>query len=291
MNGGGMLTTLVVLNCILTIIAIAFFLLFRSYRRRLYINEGRNLNWPIRTVPLGDFDPLFARGEHGPTLAAEVHFIGRGDGVPGGTSDREAWVLAVLAKHARRMFEFGTCTGRSTYLWARNSPEQAEIITITLPPERIDEYRHEGGDSSRARDVARRESRFERFLYTDTAVEPKVTQRFEDSKTFDETPYVARCDLVFVDGSHAYSYVRSDSLKALRMVAPGGVVLWHDYRGPDRGAEDVFRYLNELAHSVDLVHLEGTTLVAYRAPASRTAGVVPQGIAPPPEGHSRPGET
>ena len=97
-----------------------------------------------------------------------------------------------------------------------------------------------------------------------TAVEPKVQQLFGDSKAFDETPYVSACDLIFVDGSHAYSYVLSDSRKALRMVKPGGVILWHDYVGPEE--EGVFRGLNELARELPLVHVEVTTFIAYRKP-------------------------
>ena len=69
----------------------------------------------------------------------------------------------------------------------------------------------------------------------------------------------------FVDGSHAYSYVVSDSRKALRMCAPGGLILWHDYRGPRR-ARGVFRGLNELARDLPLVHVAGTSFVAYRKP-------------------------
>lgn len=49
------------------------------------------------------------------------------------------------------------------------------------------------------------------------------------------------------------------------MVRPGGIVLWHDYRGRKR-AEGVFRVLNGLARHLPLVHLAGTNLIAYRRP-------------------------
>jgi hypothetical protein len=58
------------------------------------------------------------------------------------------------------------------------------------------------------------------------------------------------------------------------MVQPGGLVLWHDYRGPRR-AGGVFRALNELARERPLVRLEGTSLVAYRAPVLGQAGALP----------------
>lgn len=45
--------------------------------------------------------------------------------VPGGTSDTEAAILAVMATDAMRMFEFGTCTGKTTYPSGREISRQA----------------------------------------------------------------------------------------------------------------------------------------------------------------------
>ena len=70
---------------------------------------------------------------------------------------------------------------------------------------------------------------------------------------------------MFVDGSHARSYVENDSRKAVRIVRPGGLVLWHDYAGP-RHAPGVFTALNALAASVPLRHVCHTTFVAWRRP-------------------------
>lgn len=220
--------------------------------------------WPIRRVPIQEFDPSFTFDERGPTVDTEAWFVGTGTfSVVGGTSDFEAWVLAAMAKRAARMFEFGTCTGKTTYLWARNAPPAARIATITLAPEARDAVVAAPGD--RAKDVrtSTAESTFTRFLYTGTPVESKIDQLFGDSKALDEAPYEGTMDLIFIDGSHAYSYVMNDSKKALRMVKPGGVVLWHDYRGPWRSA-GVFKALNELSRSVPLVHIAGTSLVAHR---------------------------
>ena len=191
---------------------------------------------------------------------------------PGGTSDTEAWILAALAKGARRLFEFGTCTGKTTYLWARNQPDDGTVTTLTLAPSQLGEYRGAPGDDPAAEGHARRESGYTRFLYSGTAVASRVVQLYGDSKQFDEAPYADACDVVFVDGSHAYSYVVSDSAKALRMVRPGGLVLWHDYSPACPG---VFGALNALARRLPLVHVAGTTLVAYRrgdgGPAGGTA--------------------
>jgi hypothetical protein len=65
-------------------------------------------SWPVKTVSLGSFDPVFSATEFGPGLDSEVHFISQGDKpAVGGTSDLETWVLSVLAKHRNIIFEFG----------------------------------------------------------------------------------------------------------------------------------------------------------------------------------------
>jgi predicted O-methyltransferase YrrM len=237
--------------------------------RQRAVRKQRNLfgEWPIRRVSPETVDPVLRPGPFGPTRDTEVAFIGRGPYVvDGGTSDAEAWLLAVLAKGARTMFEFGTCTGKTAYLWARNSPADARVITVTLAPDHLSDYRQEATDDPTDVQFALKESSHTEFLYSGTPVAPKVEQLFADSKALDVSRWAGRCDLVFVDGSHAYSYVVSDSAKALELVAPGGLVLWHDYAGP-RHAAGVYRALNELAQRLPLVRLEGTTLVAYRRPA------------------------
>lgn len=240
--------------------------------RQRSARKQRNLfgEWPIRRVKPEVVDPVFHPGPFGPTRDTEVAFIGRGPYVvDGGTSDAEAWILAVLARRAKLMFEFGTCTGKTAYLWARNSPPDARVVTLTLAPDDVASYQQEASDDPSDVKFALSESSHTDFLYSGSAVAQKVEQLFGDSKTFDVSPWQGRCDLVFVDGSHAYSYVVSDSEKALRLVAPGGLVLWHDYGGP-RHAPGVYRALNELGQRMPLVRIEGTTLVAHRRPASAT---------------------
>jgi predicted O-methyltransferase YrrM len=163
------------------------------------------------------------------------------------------------------MFEFGTCTGKTTYAWARNAPAGADVVTLTLAPTQAAAYTVEAGDDARDASRAIEETTHDRFYYTGTDVEGRVTQLFADSKQFDETPYLGRCDLIFIDGSHALSYVLSDSEKALRMCKPGGLILWHDYVGGR--VPGVFQALNQLARKLPLINVAGTSLVAYRKPA------------------------
>lgn len=233
------------------------FLGYRHYGvlKKVAQREERNVFglWPVNSVNLDEIDPIFRLDNFGPTLDTQVNFIGRGSmEVIGGTSDAEAWVLAVLAKKSSCMFEFGTCTGKTSYLWAVNSAPEARITTLTLPPE----FASPG-------DV---ESRFKSFIYSDTPAEMKITQLFGDSLRFDVVGHESRYDLIFVDGSHHYDYVVNDTQKALEMVKPGGLVLWHDYCGAYRN-QGVYRALNELSRRVCLRHIKGSTLVFYRRPS------------------------
>lgn len=252
------LLLIAVLTILLAITAHQWLVLRGRQRQR-----GLFRRWPISTIGVEALDARFVPDELGATRLAEVTYLGRGTiRVPGGTSDTEAWILAVLAKDARTLFEFGTCTGKTSYLWARNQPPGGTVTTLTLDPERLDQYQAVAGDDRTAEAYAKEESRFTSFRYTGTEVEGRVVQLFGDSKHFEDIPYAGTCDVVFVDGSHAYSYVVSDSAKALRMVRPGGLVLWHDYSPECPG---VFRALNEMAARLSMVHLRGTTLVAHRS--------------------------
>jgi predicted O-methyltransferase YrrM len=220
--------------------------------------------WPIPKIRPAEIDPVFTPGPFGPSLACEVRHIANVE-VRSGVSDLEQWILAVLSKRALTMFEFGTCTGRTSYLWAMNSPPEARITTLTLAPEQLAAYVKEAGDEEDSTRDALTETVYSRFLYSATPAEAKITQLFADSKSFDQTLVAKSCDLIFVDGSHAYSYVKSDSAKAMEMIKPGGIVVWHDYRGPKK-QRGVWRALNELARTLPLRHVGGTSLVIYRAP-------------------------
>jgi predicted O-methyltransferase YrrM len=229
-------------------------------------NRGWPFRWPIPRVHPRELDPVFATTDLGPTLDTLVHYSSSID-VQGGTSDREAWILAVLAKRSHTIFEFGTCTGKTAHLLALNAPDASTIHTITLAPDQAASYVKAAEDEGHETKAALRASVHTSFVYTNTPVAHKVRQYFGDSKAFDVAPLANTCDLIFVDGSHTASYVRSDSEKALAMLAPGGIIIWHDYRGPWR-PRGVYKVLNQLASRLPLVHIQGTSFVAYRKPPS-----------------------
>jgi hypothetical protein len=258
---------LVASGILLILLAVAAYRIsrLRILLRSMQAGAG-TLDCPIPTIELEELDPLFRRDELGFTRDCEIQFIG--GVVMGGTTDTESWILAALARRAGRMFEFGTATGRTTYLWARNSAADARLVTMTLGPDQLGDYTAAAADSKALSDIALSESCCSRFYYSETPVEYKVTQLFGDSKRLDDTPFAKQFDLIFIDGSHAYSYVKSDTEKALSMLKDGGLLLWHDYRPCWKDTADVYRYLNELKSVLPLRRIQGTALVCYRAPAA-----------------------
>lgn len=148
--------------------------------------------------------------------------------VNGNVSLQELAVLASLVRLCgpRRIFEFGTFDGRSTVNMAVNARARAKVLTLDLPSDlasatalRLDaddlQYIVKEGSGAR---------------YRDSDVSDRVVQLYGDSATFDFAPYRGTVDMVFIDGSHSYDYVLSDSRNALELLRDGrGLVVWHDY--------------------------------------------------------------
>ncbi len=152
--------------------------------------------------------------------------------------------VAAIAKlvGAANIFEFGTYIGRTTYGLSLASTN-ARVTTLNLPPEE---------DPRIAESLGR--------LYKGTEREGQISQLLGDSKTFDPTPYTGSMDFVFVDADHGYESVKNDSEKALVMLRPGGLVVWHDFSVRSPG---VIRYLSELSRERSLFRLKHTCLVVY----------------------------
>lgn len=171
----------------------------------------------------------------------------------------ESAVLASVCRHLRphRIFEIGTYRGASALTMAMNTPQETEILTLDLDPaRRVDtKYRLEMGDIGGVPFVVG-------GSYRGTDFEPKIRQLYGDSALFDFQPFYGSADLVFVDGSHGYENVKSDSENAFHLVRPGGVVLWDDYH-PEWGPE-VMRYLNEIGDSKRVFQITSTRLAVYR---------------------------
>ena len=180
------------------------------------------------------------------------------DLVDGDTNLFEQIVLMGLAKSKKctRVFELGTYRGWTTCNFAINLGEKAEIFTIDLPPEDIDNTSFKL-DKEDFKYVSEDKSNIN-SLFEDK----NIVQYLGDTGKFNFTPFFQTCDLVFVDASHAYDYVLSDSSIALNLLNKnGGVVVWHDYgvwEGVTKALNLLFR-TNEKFHGMK--HISGTALV------------------------------
>jgi predicted O-methyltransferase YrrM len=228
--------------------------------RQLYLG-ARGKAFPI--AALDDLAWYSSSEKLLPTVALETIFPGISQTVirlnravpkqPGNLTTDELCVVAMICQllAPRRIFEFGTCNGRTTLNLARNTPEDAEIFTLDLPETRSAQLVTDKQDERFV--LGTRTG----FLFRDTAYENKIHQLFDDSAVFNESEYRGQMNLVFVDASHTYEYVRNDSTKGLNMLASGGVMIWHDYCASYPG---VPRNLHELYRERKLCHVEGTHL-------------------------------
>jgi hypothetical protein len=167
-------------------------------------------------------------------------------------------VVAALGKllDSKTIFEFGTYRGDTTWLLAHNLPN-ARVYTLDLPgPEAVSGARLELTDADEYFHRWDRGARFRGRLEAN-----RISQLFGDSATFDFSPYAGAIDLVYVDASHSYSYVRSDTEAALGMLSVRGTIIWDDYTH----YPGIWKYLNELAPTLErpIFHILGTRLAVY----------------------------
>lgn len=167
-------------------------------------------------------------------------------------------VVAALCNVLRcqNVFEIGTYHGETAWLIAHNNPE-VTVFTLDLPGiESAQDTALELTDTN----YFRAWGRGARFRGTPEAL--RIVQLQGDSAKFDYSPYRHRMDLVFIDASHSYSYVKSDTEAALSMLSERGTIVWDDYTH----YPGIYAYLHELAPQLGgtIQHLLGTRLAIYR---------------------------
>lgn len=154
--------------------------------------------------------------------------------------DLLALCILCRALEPRTVFEIGTFVGYTSLHMALNSPPEARIFTLDLPPGDRDTVL-----STTATDHKLIDRDVGPAVFEGSDVAGKIERLYGDSATFDFSKWHGAVDLFFVDGAHSYDYVRSDTLNALRCVRPGGVLAWHDYGRLEQSG--VTRWLHEFA--------------------------------------------
>ncbi len=169
----------------------------------------------------------------------------------------------LFAGRRPRLFEIGTHRGAGLCHFHAMAPE-LDLHSLNILPSQLvvparqmpSEILEEGeiGILARARGIA-------------------YTQHFADSRRFAWEKLAAeeRFDIVFIDGCHESFTVLADTLNALRILEPGGLLIWHDCKASDGPGRAVLSALHDLdAHEFAgaIRHIQQTWLafVEYGSP-------------------------
>jgi predicted O-methyltransferase YrrM len=161
----------------------------------------------------------------------------------------DAPILAFLYRHwkAQRHLEFGTWEGAGAVLVARCT--SAEIWTLNLPGGEVsadgtahyergfapDEPVPDGAlpvrtDASTGQVYRTDAGAFIGWQYRAAGYGSRVHQILADSRAWDTSAFPdGFFDTVLIDGGHTSDVVTSDTEKALRLLRPGGLMIWHDF--------------------------------------------------------------
>jgi predicted O-methyltransferase YrrM len=143
----------------------------------------------------------------------------------------------VQRQNPKLIVEFGTFDGRTAMNFAANAPA-AKIVTIDFAPQPR--------------------------LFDDKPVAANIECKFGDSTQFDVSAYRGKAGFIFVDGGHDAPIVTSDTLKAFEMVAPDGMIVWHDYRD-FKGVQEAIAVAVERNGAANFRFIRDTSMVVYQA--------------------------
>ena len=158
------------------------------------------------------------------------------------------------------VFEIGTFRGRTALTFALNSSPDCVVYTLDLPPDA--RRAAANGDVGRA-DRTIIEKSETGVDYEGKDVSYKIRQLFGNSLSFDFKPYEGQIDLVFVDGAHHYEAAKSDTNNALRMLRPGGWVVWHDFANYG-DYNDVIRAVLNVLPADQIIQIENSQLAIHQ---------------------------
>ncbi len=175
----------------------------------------------------------------------------------------EACAIAVVAKsrHAKRVLEIGTFDGNTTLLISANLEEDGKVVTVDLPPDF--NLVTDASTLKYATDINLTPRMLLARQYQGHPMARRVTQMYGDSASLNWETFGDPFDLIFIDGCHKEAYVRSDSHNAIRRLAPGGIIIWHDYG-----------VIDDVSIVVDEISLEFPNLKFYAIEGTRLAFMI-----------------
>jgi predicted O-methyltransferase YrrM len=166
--------------------------------------------------------------------------------------DGELEIIVALLRsiYHRVVVEIGLAAGRTAKAILRELPGLHRYIGIDTyndyPPKLVSQWTERSPSPGY---LALNESRFDRWLLPRGSLD----------LTKDDFPVV---NAVFIDGDHSSEVVRHDSDLARAVVAPGGLIIWHDYCNDDVEVTRVLEEDQERGHNI--CHIADTWLAFER---------------------------
>ena len=150
-------------------------------------------------------------------------------------------VKAAIGFRSAKVLEIGSYKGATAKLIAENTPESTHVWPLDVVPEHGSAYRG-------------------------TPLEARI-HRLVGAVSYDLLKEHGPFDLIFVDADHDYESVWHHSACAFALLAPGGVILWHDYHNKNylHGMNGVPEGLDAVrkATGKSIVSIEGTMVCIY----------------------------
>jgi len=167
--------------------------------------------------------------------------------------------IAIKVTNAQTIFEIGTFNGYTTYHLALNSMSAAKIYSLDLPKgNRVNLKLSTTKIDDNHINLALQNNQ---YFFHEFPEKNKISLLYGDSATFDYSDYLNKVDLFFIDGSHSYEYVRSDTINAIKCTKNDGLVLWHDYGR--MGINGVTKWLNEFSKSGNKIYSVPGSSIAF----------------------------
>ena len=171
------------------------------------------------------------------------------------TKDMITLALSSKLVQPKVVFEIGTLDGYTALLFALNTPDNAKIYSLDLPPGTLSPVLSLT-EIDKKHIISR--NQISKLAFEGKPEENKITLLFGDSNNFDYSAYCGKVDLFFIDGAHSYQYVKSDTENALKCLRKGGLLIWHDYGRV--GVNGVSKYLHKLSKEMPVYCVPGSSI-------------------------------
>ena len=140
------------------------------------------------------------------------------------TDYEDTHMVCSLLHDRREILEIGTFLGHTCENICRVTHRDARITTVDITkeilPEGLEYQDHEILDEQDSgREIAL-----------------KHEYKVNEIKAFSDDFFASNTqtfDAIFIDGDHSYEQVRKDTENALRVLKPGGILIWHDVYNKD----------------------------------------------------------